>query len=174
MRRNQSPLEDFIDIMSRVPWWLNIILAFISYAVLHKLAMHFYDPAPKNLGVGNMGEYTVSKLYPAIALFGQFIMPFAFIMAGFGGVIRKFKRTREYKELLFYIAFVVIIFGTIVAQSGGVHKSMTDRVEDPNAKMNITQQIYPKTEYVKEKVKEHKQTKPRVEEIEKSGSPIYS
>ena len=132
MRRNQSPLEDFIDIMSRIPWWLNIILAFISYALLHKLAMHFYDPAPQNLGVGNMGDYAVSKMYPAIALFGQFVIPFAFIMAGFGGVIRKFKRTRDYKELLLYIAFVVIIFGTIVSQSGGVHKSMMDRVEDPS------------------------------------------
>jgi hypothetical protein len=135
MRRNQSPLEDFTDIMTRLPWWLNIILAFISYAVLHKLAMHFYDPAPQNLDVGNMGAYAVSKLYPAIALFGQFVIPFAFIMAGFGGVIKKFKRTREYKELLFYIAFVIIIFGTIVAQSGGVHKSMMDRVEDPNKKV---------------------------------------
>ncbi len=138
MRRDQSPLEDFADLMSKLPWWVNIILAFISYAVLHKLAMSFYDPAPTNLEVGKMGEYAVSKLYPSIALFGQFLMPFAFIMAGFGGVIKKFKRTREYKELLFYIAFVVIVFGTIVLRSGGVHKSMMDRVEDPH-KQEITQ-----------------------------------
>lgn len=132
MRRNQSPLEDFIDVMARLPWWLNIVLAFVSYAVLHKLAMSFYDPAPANVEVGKIGEYAVSKLYPAIALFGQFVMPFAFIMAGFGGVIRKFKRTREYKELLFYITFVVILFGIIVTRSGGVHESMMDRVKDPN------------------------------------------
>ncbi|MDD2468478.1 MAG: hypothetical protein PHI97_31240 [Desulfobulbus sp.] len=139
MRRNQSPLEDFTDIMSRLPWWLNIILAFISYAIIHKVAMHFYDPAPQALDVGKMGEYAVSKMLPAIALFGQFVMPFAFILAGFGGVVRKFRRTKEYKELLFYIGFVAILFGTIVAQSGGVHKSMMDRVQEPK-KQEISQE----------------------------------
>lgn len=138
MGREQSPLEDFIDVMSRIPWWLNLILAFLSYAILHKLAMSYYDPAPKNLGVGQMGEYAVSKMLPAIALFAQFVMPFAFILAGFGGVVRKFKITKEYKELLLYIAIVLVVFGTIVSQSGGIHKSMMQRVEDPK-KQEINQ-----------------------------------
>lgn len=133
MRREKSPLEDFIDTMSRIPWWINIILAFFSYAILHKMAMGFYAPAPK-IEMGQFGQYAVSKMPGAIALFAQFVMPFAFIIAGFGGVIRKFKKTREYKELLIYVAFMAILFTTIVSQSGGVHKSMMDRVEDPHKK----------------------------------------
>jgi hypothetical protein len=63
-----SLAEDMVEVFSKLPWWANLILAFISFAVLHNLAMSFYDPAPK-IEVGTMGNYAASKMPSAIALF---------------------------------------------------------------------------------------------------------
>lgn len=36
--RRESDLVAFIDLASRLPWWLGIILAAFSYLVLHPIA----------------------------------------------------------------------------------------------------------------------------------------
>jgi len=106
MRQNQSPFEDFVEIMSRVPWWLNIIFAAIAYTTLHQIAMTFNDPAPQ-LQVGQIGDFAIDKFKSVLALFGQFVLPFGFLLAGLIGLVKKFKRTGQYKELIIYIITAV-------------------------------------------------------------------
>jgi restriction system protein len=36
-RRKSSPAEDFMDLVSVMPWWAGVALALTSYVVLHGL-----------------------------------------------------------------------------------------------------------------------------------------
>jgi len=58
-------------------------------------------------------------------------MPSALIFAGLIGLIKKFKRTGQYKELLFYVAINVLFFGPILSKEGGFQNSIKNRVENP-------------------------------------------
>jgi hypothetical protein len=73
------------------------------------------------------------------ALFGQFVIPFIFILAGLIGLIKKYKRTGKYQELLVYIVINVIIFGMIISKDGGALNSMKNRVEKPKIEQNALQ-----------------------------------
>jgi hypothetical protein len=138
MRNNQSPFEDFVDVMSKIPWWLNIVLAVIAYVTLHEIAMTFYDPAPK-LEIGQLGEYAADKMKGSLALFGQFVIPFGFLLAGLIGLIKKFKKTGNYKELVIYIIINVIFFGSVISKDGGTNNSIKKRLINPPVKENIKQ-----------------------------------
>ena len=59
-RYRQSPLEDLIEIASYLPWWVGILLAIISYLVLHSLAID--DAVIPINGVKNLGEVAILPL----------------------------------------------------------------------------------------------------------------
>lgn len=130
MGRDQSSFEDFVEIMSRIPWWVNIILAVIAYITLHQIAMTYYEPAPK-LEVGQMGDFAADKMKSTLALFGQFIIPFGFLLAGLIGLIKKFRKTGQYKELIFYIIINVLFFGSIISKEGSAFNAMKNRMDNP-------------------------------------------
>ncbi|MGH8771235.1 MAG: hypothetical protein ACREV2_08675 [Burkholderiales bacterium] len=44
-RRRQGLFEDLLDIASKLPWWLSLLLAVISYFGLHHLASQEVAPA---------------------------------------------------------------------------------------------------------------------------------
>ena len=37
-RRRSSAFDDFIFLLSRLPWWVSMLLALISWLVLHPIA----------------------------------------------------------------------------------------------------------------------------------------
>ncbi len=37
-RRRQTIADDIIDLTAKLPWWLGLLLAVISYVVLHRIA----------------------------------------------------------------------------------------------------------------------------------------
>ena len=135
MRQNQSPFEDFVEIMSRIPWWLNIILAAVAYATLHQIAITFDDPAPQ-LQVGLMGDFAIDKFKSVLALFGQFVLPFGFLLAGLIGLVKKFKRTGQYKELIIYIILILLFFGSVISKDGGINNSMQKRLVNSPTKQS--------------------------------------
>ena len=145
MRKNQSPFEDFVEIMSRIPWWLNIILAAVAYATLHKIAITFDDPAPQ-LEVGQMGAFAMDKFKSVLALFGQFVLPFGFLLAGLIGLVKKFQRTGQYKELIIYIILNVLFFGSVISKDGGINDSMQKRLVNSSKKQTIQQSTTSRTE----------------------------
>jgi hypothetical protein len=140
MRSRTSTFEDFIEVMSRIPWWVNVILAVIAYSVLHSVAMTFYDPAPK-LETGQLGQYAADKMKGSLALFGQFVIPFGLILAGLGGLIKKYKRTRQYKELVFYVIINILFFGSIISKEGSLEKAMQNRIADDRKPQVVQKQI---------------------------------
>ena len=37
-RKKSSPLEDVLDLLAMLPWWVCLVLAAVSYFLLHRLA----------------------------------------------------------------------------------------------------------------------------------------
>ena len=76
-KRKQSPFEDLIDIVSMLPWWVGVLLALIAYFVLHHYATAEVVPAES---VAKLGANVASQLGKTLAMFGQYLLPFAFII----------------------------------------------------------------------------------------------
>jgi hypothetical protein len=93
-RRKGSLFEDLIGVAAALPWWAGILLALISYFFLHNIATA--SPVnTANLVPGQMGSFAVGELKRTLALFGQYILPFAFSLGAFLSFIRNKKDKNE-------------------------------------------------------------------------------
>jgi restriction system protein len=96
-RRRQSNLEDVIEIASKLPWKVGLILAAASYLILHTIAGIKVDQ-PAN--IGTMGNFMVKQFAVTAAIFGQIILPFCFLI----GAGLSFFKQRKNKQLYESIA----------------------------------------------------------------------
>ncbi len=88
-RRNKSDLlSDLIDITARFPWWVGVLLALVSYAGLHLVAA---SPLPTAVQPGQVGSFVASSLWRVLAMVGQYLLPFVFLL---GAAVSAFKRRR--------------------------------------------------------------------------------
>jgi restriction system protein len=95
-RQKTSILEDFIWIISRLPWWVCIILAIVSYLVLHNIAT---VPAPPMKLPNDMSRAVTHGLLTTFAMFGQYILPFAFGMGALVSGISSIRNKKVYKSV---------------------------------------------------------------------------
>jgi len=96
-RKRTSPLEDIIMVSSRLPRWLCIILAIVSYLGLHSIASIPAVPV-KNFHKELTGIVT-HGIVTTFAMFGQFILPFAFVIAAIVSGIGSIKRKKLYERI---------------------------------------------------------------------------
>jgi restriction system protein len=78
MARRQSTFEDLMDITSRLPWFVGVGLALLSYFICHAYAIST--------------ETTHGQLGKLFANLGQMILPFIFLAGALGSVMRRRKR----------------------------------------------------------------------------------
>lgn len=95
-RKRQSPFEDVIDIASKLPWKVSCTLAVVSYLILHGVA----GIKPSNpAGMGHMGDFVVKQMVVTIAMFGQFVLPFAFLVGALVSFFNAKKREKLYSSV---------------------------------------------------------------------------
>lgn len=76
-KRKQSAFEDLIDLAAMLPWWVGVLLAVIAYFVLHHYATaEIVHPT----SAAQLGANVSSQLGKALATFGQYLLPLAFII----------------------------------------------------------------------------------------------
>ena len=76
-KRKQGALEGLIDIAAMLPWWLGLLFALIAYFVLHHYATAVVaQPA----SVAQLGANVASQLGKTLAMFGQYLIPLAFLI----------------------------------------------------------------------------------------------
>jgi restriction system protein len=92
-RKKQSPFEDIIDISSKLPWKISCALALVSYLILHVVAGIKLGTMT---GPGQMGNFVVKQLFVTLAMFGQFVLPFAFLLGALLSFINAKKRDKLY------------------------------------------------------------------------------
>ncbi len=91
-RKKTSPVEDLVIVISKLPWWIGVALALVSYVVLHSMASR--PMLPTSATPGQMGDAAVRSLTTTLAMFGQFVLPIAF---GFGALLSGISALRQKK-----------------------------------------------------------------------------
>jgi restriction system protein len=92
-RRKISPLEDIVEVVSKLPWWVGTVLAVVSFLVLYSLASR---PPAVSLASGQIGE-TVGRMYiTALATFGQYLLPFVFCVPSLLSAVEKLRQKKAY------------------------------------------------------------------------------
>ena len=98
MARNKNSLIDNIfEIAGKLPWWADALLALVSYVALH---IYSLSPVDTLAGPGQMGNIVVQSFARTLAKFGQFILPFVFLL----GAIISFINTLKQKKLFENVA----------------------------------------------------------------------
>lgn len=92
-RKRTSPFEDLVDTVSKMPWWVGLVMALVSYLILHQMSI---KPPVAVTGQGQVGAAATGGLISVLAMFGQFVLPFAFVL---GALISAFKTLSDKKPL---------------------------------------------------------------------------
>jgi restriction system protein len=96
-RRANSIFEDIADITSKFPWWVGVSLALFSFLFLHSYAGKELPPVAIS-GIDGIFKNVLPGLLHVLALFGQIVLPVAFLLGSMASVILNFKRTKLYDK----------------------------------------------------------------------------
>lgn len=97
-RNSDGLLDDLVAIAMKLPWWASLLIALAVYLLLHAYVRTSEVP-PKDMAA--MGQYAGHMLWRTLAMFFQYLIPFAFVLgAGLSAFQRKktkerYDRTRE-------------------------------------------------------------------------------
>ena len=84
-RSNRREKTGWLEVLSLLPWWACLVLAVISYLALHWLAGVRPDP---QLAGKQPAQFIVGSFLQGLAIFGQYVLPFLFVVAGSMSAIR--------------------------------------------------------------------------------------
>lgn len=85
-RRKQSILEDLIEIISYLPWWVGALLAPISYFLLH---VYTLKEIPRADSMQDLNSVVIPGMLHGFALIGQYLVPAVCI---FGAAISSYNQ----------------------------------------------------------------------------------
>lgn len=88
-------LDDLLDIASMLPWWIDLLIAVLSYFGLHNLTLIDVPIVPQP---SKMGDLLTSQLTKTFASIGQYLIPFIFTLGSFISFFRRKKREMLLKE----------------------------------------------------------------------------
>jgi len=88
-RPNRRDKTGWLDVLSLLPWWACLVLAVLSYLVLHWLAGDRPDP---QLAGKQPAQYVLVSYVRVLAIFGQYVLPFFFVIAGVLSAVRTSNR----------------------------------------------------------------------------------
>ena len=86
-RQRKTLADDLVDVASLLPWWLCLILALISYLVLHDMAMQ--RVMTSSVAPGQIGDMVTASMKLALAQVGQYLLPLLFVVSGFVSYARR-------------------------------------------------------------------------------------
>ena len=89
-RRKQSLFEDVIELTSKLPWWVGVVLAAIAYVILHPIATR---EIAEVVAFGKIGGMVGAQFGKTFAMIGQYLLPAAFLsgaaMSAYGRYTRR-------------------------------------------------------------------------------------
>lgn len=88
-RRKSSTAEDLMDLVALLPWWAGVVLALVSYWVLHAIATR---PLPAAQSAQQIGQLTTTAIWQGLATGGQYLLP---MICLFGAVMSAVRRQRR-------------------------------------------------------------------------------
>ena len=89
-KRKTSLIEDLLDMVAMMPWWIGITIAVVGYFVLHKLA----TPSPVvSIQPGQLGSLMSKSIIAGMATAGQYVVPLIGVFGALMSVIRRKQRS---------------------------------------------------------------------------------
>lgn len=77
-RRKQSFIEEVIEMISMLPWWVGVLIALVSYIVFHSIASSTLDSAPQD--IKQLGEFASRQIFITFSTILQYVIPFAALL----------------------------------------------------------------------------------------------
>ena len=96
-RHRKSDLDQLVEVVTKLPWWVGLLLALISYLTLHSIASRPIMPntvVPEQIGTAAVGGLLVT-----LAMFGQMIFPAVFLLGAFISGIKSLKQKHLYNKV---------------------------------------------------------------------------
>lgn len=93
-RRRQSGIEDLFELAAILPWWAGLIIAALSYVLLHPL---IETPVPQATSPGDLAGPFTAQMIRTGAMIGQYLLPIVFLS---GAGVSAFKAYRNRKLLV--------------------------------------------------------------------------
>lgn len=90
-RRSTSTFEDMVELASRLPWWVALILSLASYLLLHAYAT---SPLPAVTDSRQIGQHLTSSMLRGIAMGGQYFLPLVFVLGAIGSIFARSHRQK--------------------------------------------------------------------------------
>ncbi|GFO57563.1 hypothetical protein GMSM_45700 [Geomonas sp. Red276] len=95
-RQQNSPFEDLVDLASLLPWKVSLLLAPITYLILHAIASR---PLIRATAPGQMGDAFYRGLVTTVAMFGQWMVPAIFVIGAIFSAIKTLKQRKLYEKV---------------------------------------------------------------------------
>lgn len=90
-KKKQSLFENLIEITAMLPWWVGVLLAFVTYFVCHHFAI---TEIPSTTSLAQMGANVSSQIGKTFAMMGQYLFPFAFLIGASMSAYGRHKRAK--------------------------------------------------------------------------------
>lgn len=92
-RRRKNLLEDVIELITQLPWWIGVVAAAVSWAVLHALAgMALPSGAP-------VLPHMMLSLLRGLATGLQYLLPAVFLAGAASSAWRRYKQHKNYADV---------------------------------------------------------------------------
>lgn len=88
-KKKNTAFDDFVEIVSWMPWWAGVALAIVTYFVFHA-----FTYTPPTTGNQNIGAVVQRSMIGAIAFALQIVAPFACLLGALLSFIGRRKRTK--------------------------------------------------------------------------------
>ena len=90
-RKRTSAFEDFITVLARLPWWACLSIGLLAWLILNPIAS---SPVQVSNGttLDDMSGIVAGQLLRTLAFGGQYLIPFACVIAAIGSVASRTRR----------------------------------------------------------------------------------
>jgi hypothetical protein len=97
MARRRSLFDDLMTVTAKLPWWMGVLLAIVSYGGFHSLASQPDLMTAQSLE--DFGNFTRARLLKTLATFLQYLLPAAFLFGAVGSMTLRKKKTLDSVDL---------------------------------------------------------------------------
>jgi restriction system protein len=88
-RERKGAVDDLLAIAAKLPWWASLLIALVSFVLLHSIATQDVGTATSTKDIGAV---VTRGLYQALANLGQYIVPLIFVVGALVSVLGQRKR----------------------------------------------------------------------------------
>lgn len=85
-----------IEITSKLPWWVGVVLAVAAYVWLHSVAV---SDVTAVVQPRKMADFVGQSLFKTLASVGQYLLPIAFLVGAAMSAIGRFKRRALHEQV---------------------------------------------------------------------------